>query len=461
MRVIASLLLASLLLLLLPSTEMKRPGKGRGLKGARHKLTRDRVRGAGRHSRSRASRLVPASCSESTEAAEVFVDCQDRRLNSIPPSTTWSQEPKHLLFSRNRIKVLRDGTFSGYESLTSLDLQQNQITLVEDGAFEGLTQLTTLLLQHNQLGTLSEEALIPLPNLRYMRLYDNPWICLCGMDSFIRTLQVPSNSQFGNHARCSEPARLKNVKLKQINPEFLCKELDPTSNQTDPAKPVEPSPIRGKFDATTLCHTYLYPEVRLDCSNRGLTEVPVGIPEDAVHIDLSHNEIKHLKGKTFHGARSLRTLNLSNNRMEHLDTGSMSGLLHLRELDLSENSLHYIQHGVLEDLYFLSKLKLGGNPWMCDYSIHYMVYWLRLHPGVRHSGLQCHSPLEYAGDSVWEYVQAYNRGCPKDRQHNQMNADQTDPELWNTALELQGELEEELEPSHLRKPKKYEIIRLS
>lgn len=89
----------------------------------------------------------------------------------------------------------------GYESLVSLDLQQNQITLVEEGAFQGLEHLTTLLLQHNRLGTLSEEALIPMPNLRYLRLYDNPWKCLCPLESLVRTVQVPSNRYFGNHAR--------------------------------------------------------------------------------------------------------------------------------------------------------------------------------------------------------------------------------------------------------------------
>lgn len=394
-----------------------------------------------------------------------MVDCQDRRLSTVPPSKSWSQEPKHLLLARNRIKVLRNRAFPGYEGLTSLDLQQNQISLVEDGAFEGLTQLTTLLLQHNHLGTLSEEALIPMPNLRHLRLYDNPWICLCEMDSLIRTIQVPSNRNLGTFARCAEPLKLKNFKLKQVDAELLCRESDPNGGPqddgTDPAEPAGPSPIRNKPDATMLCHTYLFPEVRMDCSNRGLTEVPTGIPEDVVHIDLSHNSISHLKAKTFNGARSLRTLNLSNNHMNHLDTGSLSGLLHLRELDLSDNSLLFIQHGVLEDLYFLSKLKLRGNLWMCDYNIHYMAYWLRLHSAVRYSGLQCHSPLGHAGDTVEDYVHSYNRGCPKDRQPSRGDPDQTDPELWNTALEVQGELEEELEPSHLRKPKKYEIIRLS
>lgn len=461
----SSLFLASLLLLLLPSTEMKRPGRGRGLRGARHKLTRDRVRGAGRHSRSGPSKLAAPDCSESIESRDVFVDCQDRRLNFIPTSQTWSEQPKHLLLARNRIKVLRDGAFAGYESLISLDLQQNQISLVEEGAFQGLKQLTTLLLQHNRLGTLSEEALIPMPNLRYLRLYDNPWNCLCPMDSLVRTLQVPSNRNLGNHARCAEPIKLKGIKLKQVNPELLCKESDPTGDpqgdETEPLFPLDPVPIRTKPDATTSCHTYLFPQIRMDCSKRGLTDVPTGIPEEVVHIDLSHNSISHLRARDFQGAKGLRTLNLSSNGMERIDTGSLSGLLHLRELDMSDNSLHFVQYGVLEDLYFLSQLKLGGNPWVCDYSIHYMVYWLRLHPGVRHSGLMCRSPPEHTGESVEEYVESYNRGCPRDRQQSGPDKDQTDPELWNTPMEVQGELEEEQEPSHLRAPQKYQIFRLS
>lgn len=129
------------------------------------------------------------------------MDCQDRRLTSIPSSQIWLKEPKHLLLARNQIKVLKDRAFLGYDSLTSLDLQQNQISLVEEGAFQGLTRLTTLLLQHNRLGTLSEEVLIPMPNLHYLRLHDNPWNCICPLDSLIRTLQVPSNRNLGNHAR--------------------------------------------------------------------------------------------------------------------------------------------------------------------------------------------------------------------------------------------------------------------
>ncbi|XP_049578240.1 leucine-rich repeat-containing protein 17-like [Syngnathus scovelli] len=463
MRVTSSFIVVSLLLLLLlfPFVEMKRRGKG--LKRARNKLARDRVRGAGRHSRSDPPR--PGNCTESLESGRIFADCQDSRLTSIPRPQIWSRAPKFLLLARNRIKVLREEAFAGYESLTSLDLQQNHISLVEEGAFEGLTRLTTLLLQHNRLTSLSEEALIPMPNLRYLRFYDNPLHCHCDMDSLVQTLQVPSNRNLGNHARCAEPLRLKGKKLKRLDPELLCKKMDPDEkpqgDQTDPNDVFEPIHFQNKPDATTSCHTYYFPQIRVDCSNRGLTEVPAGIPEDAVQIDLSHNSIRHLKAKSFHGAKSLKTLNLSHNNMERIDTVSFFGLLYLRELDLSDNSLHFIQYGVLEDLYFLSKLKLGGNPWLCDYSIHYMVYWLRLHPVVRHSGLVCRSPPEYTGESVEEYVHDYNRGCPKDRQQSQRDQNEEDELLWNSLEEAQGEPEEELEPSHLRQPQKYQIIRLS
>ncbi|XP_027889996.1 leucine-rich repeat-containing protein 17-like [Xiphophorus couchianus] len=461
MRVISSVFLAFVALSLLPSIESKRPGKGRGLKRARQKLTRERSRmkALRRQSRSGFSGIVLPNCSEMTQSGEIYLDCQDQSLTSIPMASTWSRVPNHLLLARNQIKALRSGSFLGYERLSSLDLQQNQISQVEEDAFQGLTHLTTLLLQHNQLRTLSEEALIPMPNLHYLRLYDNPWKCFCPMESLIRTLQVPSNRNLGNHAKCAEPVSLKDRKLKQINSDLLCEEFGKNVNVT---QTVEPNPIRGKLDATALCHTYLFPVTWMDCRNRGLTEVPSGIPDNVVRVDLSLNKIHHLKPRDFQGAKSLRILNLSSNDMQRIDTGSLSGLLHLQELDLSSNQLHFVQYGVLEDLYFLSKLKLGGNPWMCDYNIHYMVYWLRLHPGVKYSSLLCQSPLQYIGERVEDYVHSYNRDCPKDRQLSKPDQNQRDAELWDSPMELQGAVEEEeLEPSHLRAPQKYQIFRLA
>lgn len=220
-----------MVLLLFSTAEMRRARRGKGLKGARHGLARDRygtsnssstttinvcdrvtnsvflltncgrARGSRRYGRAGPGRLTAPNCTETLQSRDVFLDCQERGLISIPGANSWSQEPKHLLLARNRIRILRDGAFTGYEGLRSLDLQQNHISVVEEGAFLGLWRLKTLLLQHNKLAMVSEEALIPMPNLQYLRLYDNPWNCACSLESLIQTLQVPSNRHLANHAR--------------------------------------------------------------------------------------------------------------------------------------------------------------------------------------------------------------------------------------------------------------------
>ncbi|KAL4612708.1 leucine-rich repeat-containing protein 17 [Arapaima gigas] len=399
-----------------------------------------------------ATRSVPR-CTQYLEAGEKYLDCQDLRLTAVPP-VGWPEDTVHLLLARNRLRVLRHNTFAQFKLLKSLDLQQNKLVRIDGDAFAGLGQLTTLLLQHNGLRFLSEEALIPLPRLAYLRLYDNPWDCGCRLDSLVRTLQVPSNRHLGNYAKCSEPPALRGRKLKKVRPELLCPELGERVPQEPGTGSRDPTPPRTKPDATHTCHTYMFPKPLLDCGNRDLKNVPVDIPPDIVQVDLSRNNIKRLRAKEFVAARDLKSLNLSTNGLEAIETAAFAGLLYLRELDLSNNSLRYIQYGVLEDLYFVRRLALGGNPWVCDYNIHYLVYWLKLHPGVQHSGLECRSPDKFAGWTVQDYVKTYNGDCPEDNLLDQDNYGQ----------EIRAETEEEevkLLPVPLRVPKKFEVIRLN
>lgn len=248
-----------LLLLLVGGAEGRRGGgRGRGL-----------VRGRGRAG---AAKRLAVDCKEYVEAGEKYLDCQDRGLTSIPPN--WPADVQHLLLARNRLQVLRDRTFAHLTQLRSLDLQQNQISRVEDGAFGGLEKLHTLLLQHNRLSTLSEEALITLPRLRYLRLYSNPWACDCQLDSLVRTLQVPSNRQLGNFAKCEEPQALRGLKLKKLKAELLCEPMV-APGRGDDASPtpaggaLKPPGFRKPQDATSLCHTYMIPRPLLDCTGRG------------------------------------------------------------------------------------------------------------------------------------------------------------------------------------------------
>lgn len=146
---------------------------------------------------------------------------------------------------------------------------------------------------------------------------------------------------------------------------------------------------------------------------------------------------------------------------------AFAGLLYLRELDLSNNSLLYFQYGVLEDLYFLQKLSLENNPWICDYNIHYLIYWLKHHPRVSYTGLICSEPQEFRGWRVEDYVKTYNGECPKDKQTGGTDTGQGGQGgSENEALEVEEEMTEE-QAEHLprplkeKKPNTFEIIRLS
>lgn len=156
--------------------------------------------------------------------------------------------------------------FSQFTKLKSLDLQQNDISMVEDGAFTGLTQLTTLLLQHNGLRTASEEILLPMPRLTYLRIYDNPWNCDCALDSLVRTMQLPSNRNIGNYAKCAEPLSMRGYKMKRVNVELLC------AADRDGEVPNRPQ-IKVKPEVTSICRTYMFPKPLLDCSSKGETRV--------------------------------------------------------------------------------------------------------------------------------------------------------------------------------------------
>lgn len=145
---------------------------------------------------------------------------------------------------------------------------------------------------------------------------------------------------------------------------------------------------------------------------------------------------------------------------------AFAGLLYLRELDLSNNSLHNFHYGVLEDLYFLRKLSLENNPWICDYNIHYLIYWLKHHPGVFYTGLICSEPQEFRGWRVEDYVKTYNGDCPKDKQTGGMDTGQggqggTDNEAQEVAGETSEGGSEDGPQSLKKKQNKFEIIRLS
>lgn len=85
-------------------------------------------------------------------------------------------------------------------------------------------------------------------------------------------------------------------------------------------------------------------------------------------------------------------------------------------------------------------LSLRDNPWICDYNIHYLIYWLQHHPSVDYTGLVCREPEEFRDWPVESYVKTYNDECPKDKQVDQHTGNA--PEII-TSQELITEFDED------------------
>ena len=186
-----------------------------------------------------------------------------------------------------------------------------------------------------------------------------------------------------------------------------------------------PPPSRAEnCPATCLCpdpHT-------VDCSGRGLTRLPEGIPldvrrlllsdnwipripadflvlySDLVYLDMRNNSLSHIEVGTLSTASRLVFLDLGSNNLTEIPSGSFGesrsliklrlgdnpylsavgphafqGLTSLRELGLERNGLSDLDVGALEPLASLRTLRLEGNPWECSCRFAKLFAWLTEH----------------------------------------------------------------------------------
>ncbi|KAI7808321.1 toll-like receptor 7 [Triplophysa rosa] len=109
-------------------------------------------------------------------------------------------------------------------------------------------------------------------------------------------------------------------------------------------------------------------EVLVDCTERGLTEVPSGIPTNTTNLTLTINHIPHIMNDSFHNLLNITEIDLRCNCVPikvgpkdrvcthsvTIDNGTFSKLKNLRSLYLDGNQLSAIPKGLPHNLVLLS-----------------------------------------------------------------------------------------------------------
>ncbi|KAK6468476.1 adhesion G protein-coupled receptor A2-like [Huso huso] len=101
------------------------------------------------------------------------VICSGEDLTEPPLASLLPNRTVTLILSKNRISVLRNGSFLGLNGLEKLDLKKNLISTILPGALQGLSELRRLDLSKNRIGCLSPDVFQGLPNLTKLDLSGN------------------------------------------------------------------------------------------------------------------------------------------------------------------------------------------------------------------------------------------------------------------------------------------------
>ncbi|XP_022906827.1 toll-like receptor 7 [Onthophagus taurus] len=247
------------------------------------------------------------------------------------PETSFCTLPnlKTLNLTQNRIRTSERLGFGNSSSrsnscpssdLQILDLSHNELrTLPEMSGFARLRRLQELRLDYNNISDISGEALVGLTSLRVVNLSNNN----------VETLPE------GLFAACRE---LREIHLQNNTLMFLAKGvfhrleqlivLDLSGNQL----------TSGHIDSSTFT---------------GLIRLII--------LNLSHNALTRIDGKTFKDLFFLQILDLRNNSIGFIEDNAFLPLYNLHTLNLAENRLNTIGGSLFNGLFVLSKLTLNNN----------------------------------------------------------------------------------------------------
>uniref|UniRef100_A0A4W3I7B3 Slit homolog 1 protein n=1 Tax=Callorhinchus milii TaxID=7868 RepID=A0A4W3I7B3_CALMI len=363
------------------------------------------------------------------------------RLNrnnlQVLPELLFLGTPKlyRLDLSENHIHAIPRKAFRGAVDIKNLQLDYNLISCIEDGAFRALRDLEVLTLNNNNISRLSVASFNHMPRLRTFRLHSNNLYCDCHLAWLSDWLR--QRPRVGLYTQCIGPGHLRGHNVAEVQKrEFIC-----SGNHT--AGREQSCHVHSKScPAVCTCSNSI-----VDCRGKGLTEIPINLPETITEIrleqnsiksippgafspykrlrriDLSNNHISEIAPDAFQGLRSLNSLVLYGNKITELPKGLFEGLFSLQLLLLNANKINCLRVDAFQDLHNLNLLSLydnklqtiakgtfaplraiqtlhlAQNPFICDCHLKWLADYLHANP-IETSGARCTSPRRLANKRI-------------------------------------------------------------
>ncbi|KAL9920165.1 slit guidance ligand isoform 1-T1 [Glossina fuscipes fuscipes] len=376
------------------------------------------------------------SCPHPCRCADGIVDCREKSLTTVPatlPDDTTElrleqnfitelppkafanfKRLRRIDLSNNNISKIAHDALSGLNALTTLVLYGNKIKDLPSGVFKGLTSLQLLLLNANEISCIRKDAFRDLHSLSLLSLYDNniktmangtfdamksiqtlhlaknPFICDCNLRWLADYLHKNPIETSG--ARCESPKRMHRRRIETLREEkFKCSWDEMRMKLSGECRIDTECPALCQCDGTIV-----------DCSGRGLKEIPRDIPlrttelllndneliriksdglfgrlPHLVKLELKRNHITTIEDNAFEGASRILDLQLVENKIKEISNKMFLGLHQLKSLNLYDNQISCVMPGSFEFLQSLSTLNLASNPFNCNCHLAWFSDWLR------------------------------------------------------------------------------------
>ncbi|CAG7818127.1 unnamed protein product [Allacma fusca] len=334
---------------------------------------------------------VGRACEELTSLKSL--DISKNKFKILPEGSFVNLRTLQMLnLASNKIMQVNARSFTHLPALRKVDMSDNLIRNLPANFFDAAPLLEELRLRKNLMGTANEigEVLGTLKSLRFLDLGENGLTVLptgaIQDHTQLQRLDLSDNkitriqrNAFGNVPSLIEMS-LRNNSIREIAVDGdawdipSLKELDISSNNIQTLSNVA---LKGlpriarmdmSYNSIKMIGKGVFSQSKdlelLDLAGNGVkTFAPdalIGLTK-LNKLDLSRNHLEGLLVGTFRDLSSLQSLNLANNRIGNVPANLFSELKSLEDLSLKSNSLKHLPQGFFSALENLKELNLRHN----------------------------------------------------------------------------------------------------